>query len=364
MALLELRGGQYREVEFLGMADDTLEVRGTLDDGTSREVRVPKSALASVHFEGAVELDLSRSEGACPDAGEPEARAAVSPDSAAADSVPAEPAPPPPPEPKPEPPRLATLEVTASEEGLRVWIDGRETKERTPASIDSLEPGDYFVEVRWLVEQNTWAAQKRVTLRPGERKRVHLVPERVRPILSIRSVPEPAELWLEPEPDRMRPSKLRTPYRRIDVDLGLYPVTLAAEGYRDTSFVILLEANRPNALLVEMTPLSDAERAAQAAFLKRRARRNAGKTLLWSAVPPLGAAVALFALADHDYELAREKKRRIEGVVVDRGPHFDRLKSRNRALAEGGDKKRLGGWVFTGLGGALLVAGAVLSVDF
>lgn len=367
--LLELRNGQYREVEFAGMRNDTLEVSGTLENGSAQSLRLPKAAISALYFEGGETLDLSKSEGKCPeptpkpdsaDAGGPSPAPAQ--DSAAAARPLPQPAPGRSPAPEPEP--FASLDLTASEEGLPVWIDSRRTAHRTPALVDSLPPGEHLVEVRWLVENNVWAAQKTVRLRPGERRRLHLALQRVRPTLSVHSVPSGAELWIDAEPDFLRPAKHRTPFERRDVGLGVGVATLFAPGYRDTTIAFRIDAHHPNRLFVEMEPLSEAERAAQEALLARRARVSRGKTLLWASAAPLGAAVALFALADNDYALAREKKKRIEGVVVPSGPNFDRILERNRALKEQGDRKRTAAWIFTGAGGLLLLAGAVVSVDF
>ena len=64
--LLELRDGQYREVEFAGMRNDTLEVSGRLGDGSARSLRLPKAAISALYFEGGETLDLSLSDGKCP----------------------------------------------------------------------------------------------------------------------------------------------------------------------------------------------------------------------------------------------------------------------------------------------------------
>ena len=354
------------------MRNDTLEVSGRLGDGSARSLRLPKAAISALYFEGGETLDLSLSDGKCPgpaaaadSASSAPADTALPADSAAAPPPPApEAQPAPAPVSAPEPEAFAGLDVTASEEGLAVWIDSRRTAHRTPALVDSLPPGEHLVEVRWFVENNVWAAQKKVVLRPGERRKLHLVPERVRPALSVHSVPSGAELWIDAEPDFLRPAKHRTPYERTDVPLGVAEIALFAPGYRDTTLELRVDAHNPNRVFVEMTPLSGDELEAQKALLARRSRIARGKTLVWSSVAPLGAAVALFALADNDYALARGKKKRIEGVVVPSGPNFDRILERNRALKEQGDRKRTAAWIFTGAGGLLLLAGAVVSVDF
>ena len=56
--LLELRNGQYREVEFAGMRNDTLEVSGTLENGSAQSLRLPKAAISALYFEGGETLQI------------------------------------------------------------------------------------------------------------------------------------------------------------------------------------------------------------------------------------------------------------------------------------------------------------------
>ena len=232
---------------------------------------------------------------------------------------------------------------------------------KSPCTFALSDTGKVNVLAYWRVEDNLWAARGTVRPIPGDTTRLFLKLKRASTVAEIRSEPPGAEV-LPPEPlsGSVAPWG-RTPYVFYDRDPGSIQVRLWKPGYKDTLVTLGIDPFVKNVITPHLNALSDPTAIAQQQSLVReRKQRRVGFALLGASAAPLLIGSTFVALAQSDYEKARDMREQLKQPSTGSGAAYEHLLEENDKFADRGDTKFYTGISLLGLSALLASAGFVL----
>lgn len=262
----------------------------------------------------------------------------------------------------PYPAGNATIRVISEPAACRLYINGRDLDVITPYTISGIKAGKYELSVRKYLKDVDWWSSEKVKLKENETLTVKLELKRPRTELSVITLPEAAEVYIDREP-----SLSRMPDYETDVTIsGIRPTVsttlhLRKIGYQDTSVTTEVRAFMPNMIYVEMEPIRDnlALLEMQNEFNAERRSRWIGRGLLWSSIAPIVAGGVLWYLAEQDWKKAAEAKDKYNAAAFETDKTAGYL-SDNRKYNDAGDTKIAIGASLGAVGLALAITGVVL----
>lgn len=253
------------------------------------------------------------------------------------------------------------IKVTSEPEASRVYINGKDLSVLTPYVIPNVREGKYEVSVRKYLKDVDWWGSQKIKLKENETLSVHIKVERPRTELTIVSLPEAAEVYVDDEP-----SLYHMPPHYTDVTIkGIRP-QLSAKlhfrkvGYLDTAITTEIVAFMPNMVYVEMEPIRDnlAMLEMQNEFNQKRKKKWIGRGLLWGSIAPFLAGGVLWYFAERDWEKAADFKEKYNRAAF-QSAQTDSFIADNKSYNESGDTKMIVGASLGALGLALASVGVV-----
>jgi hypothetical protein len=211
----------------------------------------------------------------------------------------------------------------------------------------------------WHSGDNLWSAKK--TIIPKDTVKIALELRRSLPSTEINSYPSGALVFPAGVLDVNSKALGKTPYDLRGLP-GEMQVRIFRKGYNDTLLNVRIDAVEKQVQHVQLTPVEDPQKISeQNLLIKSQLKKDVGLGLLGGSVGPFIAGITLFALAQNDYNRARDIKKELE-VPSFGGENFKARVEKNHKAVKAGDSKMGFGAGLIGL--SLLLAGVGFSISF
>ncbi len=255
----------------------------------------------------------------------------------------------------------ANLLVTSFPDSCELFINGEPLDMIAPDTIKKIKPGKYTVSVKKKLKDVDWWGTRTVKIDADSLNRVRIEVERPRTKLTVATIPDGVEVYLDKQPNESIMPEYIT-----DVSFETDPsvkkiVYLRKVGYLDTAVAVEVRAFMPNPMFVELEAVDNSSVVEmQREYDRERSRRYVGRGLLWSSIAPIIAGGVFWYLAERDWSDAADKKTAYNKSAFE-SADTQRLVKENRDLNDSGDTKGLVGLGFGVLGVGLFVTGFVLA---
>lgn len=250
------------------------------------------------------------------------------------------------------------IKVISEPEACRLYINGKDLDVLTPYTIANVKAGKYEVSIRKYLKDVDWWGSEKIRLKENETLTVKIKLKRPRTDLTIISLPEAAEVYLDEEP-----SLYSMPSYYTDATLrGIRPqveatLRLRKIGYIDTVITTEIKAFTPNMVYIEMEPIRDnlAILEMQTEFNKLRQKKWIGRGLIWGSIAPIIGGGVLWFLAERDWQKAADLKEKYEASAF-QSAKTDEFIADNKSYNNSGDTKMIIG---ASLGAAGIIMGGI-----
>ena len=255
----------------------------------------------------------------------------------------------------------ANLLVTSFPDSCEMFINGEPLDMVAPDTIKKIKPGKYTISVKKKLKDVDWWGTQTVKIDADSLNRVRIEVERPRTKLTVATIPDGVEVYLDKQPNESVMPEYIT-----DVSFETDPsvkriVYLRKVGYLDTAVAVEVRAFMPNPMFVELEAVDNSSVVEmQREYDRERSRRYVGRGLLWSSIAPIIAGGVFWYLAERDWSDAADKKTAYNKSAFE-SADTQRLVKKNRDLNDSGDTKGLVALGFGVLGVGLFVTGFVLA---
>lgn len=258
----------------------------------------------------------------------------------------------------------ANLLVKTIPEACSLFVNGVPLDMLSPDTIKSIKPGKYNISIKKRLKDVDWWGNKAVKINADSLNVVEISVERPSTLLTINTVPEAVEVYLD-----VSPNENIMPHYVSDVVVdNIKPRTqmmiyFRKVGYLDTAIVTDVLPFMPNTVLVELEPVTmnlgiiDMQKE----YNTERTKRFIGRGLLWSSIAPFVSAGVLWFLAEQDWKVAKDKKDAYESGSAFYNEDTRKLIENNKKYNDRGDVKGLAALGLGILGSGLLAVGFVLA---
>ena len=258
----------------------------------------------------------------------------------------------------------ANLLVKTIPEACSLFVNGVPLDMLSPDTIKSIKPGKYNISIKKRLKDVDWWGNKAVKINADSLNVVEISVERPSTLLTINTVPEAVEVYLD-----VSPNENIMPHYVSDVVVdNIKPRTqmmiyFRKVGYLDTAIVTDVLPFMPNTVLVELEPVTmnlgiiDMQKE----YNTERTKRFIGRGLLWSSIAPFVSAGVLWFLAEQDWKVAKDKKDAYESGSAFYNEDTRKLIEDNKKYNDRGDVKGLAALGLGILGSGLLAVGFVLA---
>lgn len=255
----------------------------------------------------------------------------------------------------------ANLLVTSFPDSCEMFINGEPLDMVAPDTIKKIKPGKYTISVKKKLKDVDWWGTQTVKINADSLNRVRIEVERPRTKLTVATIPDGVEVYLDKQPNESVMPEYIT-----DVSFETDPsvkkvVYLRKVGYLDTAVAVEVRAFMPNPMFVELEAVDNSSVVEmQREYDRERSRRYIGRGLLWSSIAPIIAGGVFWYLAERDWSDAADKKTAYNKSAFE-SADTQRLVKKNRDLNDSGDTKGLVALGFGVVGVGLFVTGFVLA---
>lgn len=255
----------------------------------------------------------------------------------------------------------ANLLVTSFPDSCEMFINGEPLDMVAPDTIKKIKPGKYTISVKKKLKDVDWWGTQTVKINADSLNRVRIEVERPRTKLTVATIPDGVEVYLDKQPNESVMPEYIT-----DVSFETDPsvkkvVYLRKVGYLDTAVAVEVRAFMPNPMFVELEAVDNSSVVEmQREYDRERSRRYIGRGLLWSSIAPIVAGGVFWYLAERDWSDAADKKTAYNKSAFE-SADTQRLVKKNRELNDSGDTKGLVALGFGVVGVGLFVTGFVLA---
>ncbi len=255
----------------------------------------------------------------------------------------------------------ANLLVTSFPDSCELFINGEPLDMVAPDTIKKIKPGKYTISVKKKLKDVDWWGTQTVKIDADSLNRVRIEVERPRTKLTVATIPDGVEVYLDKQPNESVMPEYIT-----DVSFETDPsvkriVYLRKVGYLDTAVAVEVRAFMPNPMFVELEAVDNSSVVEmQREYDRERSRRYVGRGLLWSSIAPIIAGGVFWYLAERDWSDAADKKTAYNKSAFE-SADTQSLVKKNRDLNDSGDTKGLVALGFGVLGVGLFVTGFVLA---
>jgi hypothetical protein len=207
-----------------------------------------------------------------------------------------------------------------------------------------------------------WWGSQTIKINDDSLNRVSISLERPQTRLTIATLPEAVEVYLDKQPNESVMPEYMTDVVIDDIDPSLKAVVyLRKMGYLDTAIVTEIKAYMPNPLYVEMQSVDNLSVVEmQREYNEERTKRWWGRGVLWSSIAPFIAGGVFWYLAERDWSDAADKKDTYKLSAFE-SEDTRQLVRDNKNLNDSGDKKAVIAAGLGALGLGLLTLGFVLA---
>jgi hypothetical protein len=264
----------------------------------------------------------------------------------------------------PYPAGNAHIKVISEPEACRLYINGKDLDVLTPYTIANVQAGKYEIAIRKYLKDVDWWGSEKIKLKENETLTVKIKVERPRTELSVLSLPEAAEVYIDEEPSLHRMPAYYTDATVKNIRPKLEStIRLRKVGYQDTAVTTEIKAFTPNMVYIEMEPIRDnlAKLEMQTEFNQQRQRKWIGRGLLWGSIAPFLAGGTLWYLAERDWQKAADLKDKYESSAL-RSAQTDQYIKDNKEYNDSGDTKAIIGASLGAVG--LILAGVGITFQF
>lgn len=254
------------------------------------------------------------------------------------------------------------LLVSCSVPGCEIYINDYDLDMTTPDTIKAIKPGKYTVSVMKRLKDVNWWGTATVKITDDTLNRVMVALERPQTHLTVSTVPEAVEVYLDKQPNESVMPEYTTDVviRKIKPSLKT-AIYLRKMGYLDTVVVTEVKAFMPNPVLVEMRPVDNLSVVEmQREYNSERTSRWFGRGLMWSSIAPFIGGGVLWYLAERNWSDAADKKSAYETRSAFESADTKKLVKDNKNLNDKGDKEIIAAGSLGALGLVLLSVGFVL----
>lgn len=255
----------------------------------------------------------------------------------------------------------ANLLVTSFPDSCEMFINGEPLDMVAPDTIKKIRPGKYTISVKKKLKDVDWWGTQTVKINADSLNRVRIEVERPRTKLTVATIPDGVEVYLDKQPNESVMPEYIT-----DVSFETEPsvkkiVYLRKVGYLDTAVAVEVRAFMPNPMFVELEAVDNSSVVEmQREYDRERSHRYIGRGLLWGSIAPIIAGGVFWYLAERDWSDAADKKTAYNKSAFE-SADTQRLVKKNRDLNDSGDTKGLVALGFGVLGVGLFVTGFVLA---
>lgn len=255
----------------------------------------------------------------------------------------------------------ANILVSSYPDSCELFINGEPLEMFAPATVQKIKPGKYTFSVKKRLKDVDWWGSKTVKINADSLNKVHIAVERPTTKLTVATIPDGVEVYLDEQPTESVMPKYLT-----DVAIETEPsvaktVYMRKIGYLDTAVTVEVRAFMPNPIYVELEAVDNSSVVEmQREYERERSRRYIGRGLLWSSIVPIIAGGVFWYLAESDWSEAADKKTAYEKSAFE-SADTQKLVKQNKDLNDSGDTKGIVALGFGVLGAGLFVTGFVLA---
>lgn len=255
----------------------------------------------------------------------------------------------------------ANILVSSYPDSCELFINGEPLEMFAPATVQKIKPGKYTFSVKKRLKDVDWWGSKTVKINADSLNKVHIAVERPTTKLTVATIPDGVEVYLDEQPTESVMPKYLT-----DVAIETEPsvaktVYMRKIGYLDTAVTVEVRAFMPNPIYVELEAVDNSSVVEmQREYERERSRRYIGRGLLWSSIVPIIAGGVFWYLAESDWSEAADKKTAYEKSAFE-SADTQKLVKQNKDLNDSGDTKGIVALGFGVLGVGLFVTGFVLA---
>lgn len=261
---------------------------------------------------------------------------------------------------KPTPPNNPTkIKLDSETPGAIVYMNGLPTLVTTPYTFEGLEPGKYDFEMRWQVNDNLWAVNDSSVLKEQTQKKFYLKSQRVRPELTIQTIPSHASVRFEGVEQSDYEDKWITPLQLKDIRPGIRKLLVSKEGFKDTSLVVNVMAAEPELVVLNLTPDMSVENSLKYSKLRQK---KWGVAFMWASFPTAVLGITYHALAEKRLldAWATQKQLRLMGVHTEDSPNYSATKAENQEAVHEANSFYQSSRILLGIATILGTTGVVL----
>ena len=255
----------------------------------------------------------------------------------------------------------ANILVSSYPDSCELFINGEPLEMFAPDTVQKIKPGKYTFSVKKRLKDVDWWGAKTVKINADSLNKVHIAVERPTTKLTVATIPDGVEVYLDEQPTESVMPKYLT-----DVAIETEPsvaktVYMRKIGYLDTAVTVEVRAFMPNPIYVELEAVDNSSVVEmQREYERERSRRYIGRGLLWSSIVPIIAGGVFWYLAESDWSEAADKKTAYEKSAFE-SADTQKLVKQNKDLNDSGDTKGIVALGFGVLGVGLFVTGFVLA---
>ncbi len=259
--------------------------------------------------------------------------------------------------------KVSYIHVETDPEGVTLATESLGEICRTPCTFATQDTGKVVLYAYWNVNKQLWAARHAIVPVPFDTTKISLKLKRVRPELSISTLPGDAEIYAGSAPVTLSTTPIgRTPSKYPIFEPGETTIQLRKAGFRDTTITLFVPPTDLTNLDVEMTPITSLEeKMTQEEWLKNRKKKKVGHSLMGSAIAPLLAGGLFVLLANNDYDEAKKIKNNLSRPATAGGAHYQEQLEKNHDLVDKGKRKMAVGGTLLGVGALMLGFGFAIS---
>lgn len=310
---LKLSNNQGNQAELLKFQDSTLFLAGEVEGNQWRTIELKLVQISTISHKGRL-LAFDSLQSWSPDSLLPWQKAPTKQASIQSTTE------------KPKPTRI---KLDSETPGAIVYMNGLPTLVSTPYTFEGLEPGKYDFEMRWQVNDNLWAVNDSTILRDQMQKKFYLKSQRVRPELTIQTIPSNASVRFEGVDQADYEDKWVTPLQLKDIRPGIRRIHVTKEGFKDTSLVVNVMAAEPELVVLNLIPDMSVENSLKYSHLRQK---KWGVAFMWASVPTAVLGITYHALAEKRLldAWATQKQLRLMGVHTEDSPNYTATKAENQ----------------------------------
>lgn len=343
---LELSNNQGNQAELLKFQDSTLFLAGEVEGNQWRTIELKLVQISTISHEGRL-LAFDSLQFWSPDSQLPWQKA---PSKQASIQVSTK---------IPKPPKLTKIKLDSETPGAIVYMNGLPTLVTTPYAFEGLEPGKYDFEMRWQVNDNLWAVNDSTVIRDQTQKNFYLKSQRVRPELTIQTIPSNASVRFEGVEQSDYEDKWITPLQLKDIRPGIRKLLVSKEGFKDTSLVVNVMAAEPELVVLNLTPDMSVENSLKYSKLRQK---KWGVAFMWASFPTAVLGITYHALAEKRLlnAWATQKQLRLMGVHTEDSPNYSATKAENQEAVHEANSFYQSSRILLGIATILGTTGVVL----